>query len=135
MLAEARSRIRRYTPAEAKAAEGILLVDVRSTDERREHGVIPGSVHVPRSVLEWRADPTSSNHDPKLAGSTLVIVCAQGYSSSLAAANLVELGVDAGDLDGGFEAWVAAGLPVGVGLTEPTKRRRRLVRRRSSKHE
>ena len=112
MLAEARGRIARYTPAEAVAADGILLVDLRSTDERREHGVIPGSVHVPRSVLEWRADPTSSHHDPALAGRRLVLVCAQGYSSSLAAATLVELGVDAGDLDGGFEAWAAAGLPI-----------------------
>jgi rhodanese-related sulfurtransferase len=112
MLAEARSRISRYTPAEAAADEDILLVDLRSTDERREAGVIPGSVHVPRSVLEWRADPTSSHHDPRLAGQRLVLVCAQGYSSSLAAATLVELGVDAGDLDGGFDAWAAAGLPV-----------------------
>jgi rhodanese-related sulfurtransferase len=111
MLAEARGRIARYTPAEALAADGILLVDLRSTDERHEHGVIPGSVHVPRSVLEWRADPTSAHHDPKLAGRKLVLVCAQGYSSSLAAATLVELGVDAGDLDGGFEAWVEAGQP------------------------
>jgi rhodanese-related sulfurtransferase len=112
MLAEARLRIVRYTPAEAAAADDILLVDLRSTDERREHGVIPGSVHVPRPVLEWRADPTSSNHDPQLAGQRLVLVCAQGYSSSLAAATLVELGVDAGDLDGGFEAWVEAGFAV-----------------------
>jgi rhodanese-related sulfurtransferase len=112
MLAEARSRIARYTPAEAADARDILLVDLRSSGERCEHGFIPGSVHVPRSVLEWRADPTSSHHDPRLAGPRLVLVCAQGYSSSLAAATLVELGVDAGDLDGGFEAWVAAGLPV-----------------------
>src|SRR5580765_7767162 len=89
MLAEARSRIPRYTPAEAAAADDILIVDLRSTDERREHGVIPGSVHVPRSVLEWRADPTSENHNPELAGKRLVLVCAQGYSSSLAAASLV----------------------------------------------
>ena len=112
MLAEARTRIQRFSPAEAAAAEGILLVDVRTNDERRAAGVIPGSVPVARSVLEWRADPTSGSHDPALRGKRLVIVCAQGYSSSLAAAALVELGVDAGDLDGGFEAWVAAGLPV-----------------------
>jgi rhodanese-related sulfurtransferase len=112
MLAEARSRIDRYTPAEAAAADDIVLVDLRSTDERREQGVIPGSLHVPRSVLEWRADPTSATHDPALAGRKLVLVCAHGYSSSLAAATLVELGVDAGDLDGGFEAWADAGLPV-----------------------
>jgi len=112
VLAEARARIARYTPSEAAVADGILLVDLRSSDERRDRGVIPGSVHVPRSVLEWRADPTSDWHDPALAGPRLVLVCAQGYSSSLAAASLVDLGVDAGDLDGGFEAWAAAGLPV-----------------------
>ncbi len=111
MLAEARSRIERYTPAEAAMADG-LLVDLRSHDERERDGTIPGSVHVPRSVLEWRADPTSSTHNPHLAGRTLILVCAHGFSSSLAAASLVQLGVDAGDLDGGFEAWAAAGLPV-----------------------
>jgi rhodanese-related sulfurtransferase len=113
MLAHARSRIVRYTPAEAASAgDEILLVDLRSADERERAGVIPGSKHVPRSVLEWRADPTAETHDPALARRRLVLVCAQGYSSSLAAASLVELGVDAGDLDGGFEAWREAGLPV-----------------------
>ena len=112
MLAEARSRIVRYTPAEAAAADDVLLVDLRSVDERERSGVIPGSRHVPRSVLEWRADPTSEWHDPELMGKRLVLVCAQGYSSSLAAASLVELGVDAGDLEGGFEGWAGAGLPV-----------------------
>ena len=112
MLAEARSRIVRYTPAEAAAADDALLVDLRSVDERERSGVIPGSRHVPRSVLEWRADPTSEWHDPELMGKRLVLVCAQGYSSSLAAASLVELGVDAGDLEGGFEGWAGAGLPV-----------------------
>src|SRR5207237_260189 len=107
-----RSRIARYTPAATAAAEDILVVDLRSVDERERAGIIPGSKHVPRSVLEWRADPTSEWHDPDLAGKRLVLVCAQGYSSSLAAASLVDLGVDAADLDGGFEAWVAAGLPV-----------------------
>jgi rhodanese-related sulfurtransferase len=112
MLAEARTRIRRYSPAEAAAADDVLLVDVRTSDERRVTGVIPGSVHVARSVLEWRADPTSATHDPSLRGKRLVLFCAEGYSSSLAAATLVELGVDAGDLEGGFDAWVAAGLPL-----------------------
>jgi rhodanese-related sulfurtransferase len=112
MLAEARSRIVRYTPSEAAAADGVLLVDLRSLDERERTGVIPGSKHVPRSVLEWRADPTCEWHDPELAGRRLVLVCAHGYSSSLAAASLVQLGLEAGDLDGGFEAWVEAGLPV-----------------------
>jgi rhodanese-related sulfurtransferase len=112
MLTEARSRIVRYTPAEAAAADDVLLVDLRSVDERERSGVIPGSRHVPRSVLEWRADPTSEWHAPELMGKRLVLVCAQGYSSSLAAASLVELGVDAGDLEGGFEGWAVAGLPV-----------------------
>ena len=112
MLAKARSRIARYTPAEAAAADDVLLVDLRSIDERERRGVIPGAKHVPRSVLEWRADPTCEWHDSELAGRRLVLVCAQGYSSSLAAASLVELGVDAADLDGGFQGWVAAGLPV-----------------------
>ena len=97
MLAEARSRIRRYTPAEARADPELLIVDTRSTDERDRDGVIPGSKHVPLSVLPWRTDD--------LAGRRVCLVCAHGYSSSLAAAQLVELGVDAGDLIGGFEAW------------------------------
>lgn len=112
MLADARSRIVRYSPAAAAAADDILLVDLRSVDERERAGTIPGSKHVPRSVLEWRADPTSESHDPDLAGRRLVLLCAQGCSSSLAAASLQQLGVDAGDLEGGFEAWAAAGLPV-----------------------
>jgi rhodanese-related sulfurtransferase len=112
MLASARSRIARYTPAEAAAATDILLVDVRSAAERARDGVIPGSKHVERSVLEWRADQTSEWRDTELAGRRLVLVCAEGYSSSLAAAALVELGVDAGDLDGGFERWLDEGYPV-----------------------
>jgi rhodanese-related sulfurtransferase len=111
MLAEARLRIARYTPAEAAEAE-VLIVDVRSHDERERDGVIPGSLHVPRSVLEWRCDPSSGWANPHLAGETLVLVCAQGYSSSLAAVSLRELGLEAGDLVGGFEAWCDAGLPV-----------------------
>lgn len=97
MLAEARSRIRRYTPEEAKADLDLLLVDTRSADERERDGVIEGAEHVPLSVLPWRTDD--------LAGRRVCLVCAHGYSSSLAAALLVELGVDAGDLIGGYEAW------------------------------
>jgi rhodanese-related sulfurtransferase len=97
MLAEARTRIRRYTPEEARADHELLLVDTRSVDERERFGVIPGSEHIPLSVLPWRAE--------QLAGRRVCLVCAQGYSSSLAAATLVDLGVDAGDLVGGYEAW------------------------------
>jgi rhodanese-related sulfurtransferase len=97
VLAQARSRIRRYTPEEARADPHLLLVDTRSADERERFGVIDGSEHIPLSVLPWRTD--------QLAGRRVCIVCTHGYSSSLAAALLVELGVDAGDLIGGYEAW------------------------------
>jgi rhodanese-related sulfurtransferase len=97
VLAEARSRIRRYTPEEARADGELLLVDTRSADERRRSGVITGSEHIPLSVLPWRTE--------QLAGRRVCLVCEHGYASSLAAALLVELGVDAGDLVGGFEAW------------------------------
>jgi rhodanese-related sulfurtransferase len=111
VLADARARIARYAPAEAAAVDA-TLVDLRSHDERARTGIIPGSVHVPRSVLEWRCDPTSGWSNPALAGRPLILVCAEGYSSALAAASLAALGVEAGDLAGGFEAWHAAGLPV-----------------------
>ena len=97
MLAEARTRIRRYTPEEARADDELLLVDIRSADERERFGAIPGAHHVPLSVLPWRTE--------QFAGRRVCLVCAQGYSSSLAAALLVELGVEAGDLIGGYEAW------------------------------
>ena len=97
MLAEARTRIRRYTPEEARADDELLLVDIRSADERERFGAIPGAELIPLSVLPWRTE--------QLAGRRVCLVCAHGYSSSLAAALLVELGVDAGDLIGGYEAW------------------------------
>jgi rhodanese-related sulfurtransferase len=108
MVAEARARITRYTSEEVAAADDLLIVDTRSADERERSGVIPRSKHVPYSVLPWRADQTSESRDEELAGRRLCLVCAHGESSSLAAAQLVDLGVDAGDLIGGYEAWVAA---------------------------
>jgi rhodanese-related sulfurtransferase len=105
MLAEARSTIVRCTPDEVRADPELLVVDIRSADERKRTGVIPGSKHIPYSVIQWRADQTSEWRDPELAGRRLVLVCAEGYSSSLAAASLVELGVDAGDFIGGYDAW------------------------------
>ncbi|HJQ50212.1 MAG TPA: rhodanese-like domain-containing protein [Gaiellaceae bacterium] len=105
MLAEARSRIVRYTPDEVRADPDLLVVDIRSHDEREREGAIPGSKPVPLSVLPWRADQTSESRDEELAGRRLCLVCAHGESSSLAAAVLVDLGVDAGDLIGGYEAW------------------------------
>ncbi|HKT44412.1 MAG TPA: rhodanese-like domain-containing protein [Gaiellaceae bacterium] len=105
MLAEARSRIVRYTPDDVRADPDLLVVDIRSHDERERRGVIPGSKPVPLSVLPWRADQTSDSRDEELAGRRLCLVCAHGEPSSLAAALLVDLGVDAGDLIGGYEAW------------------------------
>jgi MFS family permease len=118
LLAEARERIApRLTPeaAQAELATGALLIDVRSDDERRANGVVPGSLHIPRSVLEWRVDPDSGHANPHITGldRRLVLFCAQGFSSSFAAASLRELGCEgATDLIGGFEAWKGAGLPV-----------------------
>jgi len=90
-------------------------VDVRGDDQIRDHGGIPGAIRIPRNVLEWRADPSSPACDPRIANpdTLVVIVCQQGYQSSLAASNLHELGLTrATDLAGGFEAWQAAGLPI-----------------------
>jgi rhodanese-related sulfurtransferase len=116
VLADARSRIVRYLPAELEAA-GVVLVDIRSHDERARDGIVPGSIHVPYSVLQWRCDPGSGWSNPHVADRSLplTLVCTHGYSSSLAAASLVELGFEhAGDVAGGFAAWCEAGLPVAV---------------------
>jgi rhodanese-related sulfurtransferase len=117
LLADARARIDRADPRRAWAAAcagDALIVDIRSDDERRRDGVVPGSLHLPRTVLEWRVDPTSRWSNPHVGGTNrrLVLLCAHGWSSSLAAASLVDLGFTrAGDVEGGFEAWRAAGLP------------------------
>jgi len=115
-LRRTQRRIHRYEPGEARAAvaRGAILVDLRSADERERQGVIPGSVHVPRSVLEWRLDPDSEHRNPSVCGleRELILVCADGWSSSLAVASLKELGFRrVGDLAGGFRAWQEAGLP------------------------
>ena len=117
LLEAARARLDRLGPEAAReaASSGALLVDTRCADARRDRGVIPGSVHVPLSVLFWRLDPTSGHDDRRLSDRTrqVILVCADGYSSSLAAATLRDLGFErATDLIGGFNGWVAAGLPV-----------------------
>jgi rhodanese-related sulfurtransferase len=115
-LARARDRLQRLTPEAARAAVaegGAVIVDTRPLDQRRIQGVIPGAVPIGRNVLEWRADPTSGHTDGALRGRRLIVMCAEGYSSSLAAASLQAVGLaDATDLVGGFLAWQAAGLPV-----------------------
>ena len=72
-----------------------------------------GALFIPRNVLEWRCDPASAHRDERIPpGRRVVVMCDAGYQSSLAAATLRDLGVDATDLDGGFQAWRAAGLPL-----------------------
>jgi rhodanese-related sulfurtransferase len=119
LLDEARSRLERLEPSEALAAQqaGALLIDTRTSDERAREGVIPGALHIPRTVLEWRLDPDNdpAYRSPYVQGldQQLVVVCAHGYSSSLAAATLQELGfARATDMAGGFVAWKEQGLPV-----------------------
>ena len=117
VLADARSRLDRLSPAAAQAAsrDGALIVDIRPAAQRAAEGEVPGSLVVERNVLEWRFDPASGARLPQARYDLRVIImCSAGYTSSLAAAALQDLGLrNATDLDGGFLAWAAAGLPVG----------------------
>ena len=123
ILGEARARLRRLGPEEARAAmtSGAVLVDIRSQAQRAGQGVVPGALHVERNVLEWRFDPRSPARLPEASYRLRVIVmCVEGYTSSLAAASLQDLGVaGATDLAGGFRAWQRAGLPVLAGPVVP----------------
>jgi len=119
LLQEAREHLDRVDPEQARDAlerEGAVLVDIRSDNQRAQDGLIPGAVHHPRNVLEWRLDPDSEQPDPELSADLdrrVILVCNEGYASSLAAAIAQELGYEnATDLVGGFQAWRAAGLPV-----------------------
>jgi rhodanese-related sulfurtransferase len=117
LLAEARSKLRRLTPAETKAgmAHGVTLVDIRSDAQREADGLIPGAVYVPRNELEWRLDPACAHRNPELAAidARVALICNEGYQSSLAAATVASFGLgEATDVIGGFQAWRAAGLPV-----------------------
>ena len=117
LLAEARAGLRRLDPLRAHAAldAGALLIDTRSAAQRAAGGVVPGALWLERNVLEWRCDPASEARDPRVGGTDrrVIVMCDEGYASSLAAATLRELGfARATDLDGGFQAWRAAGLPV-----------------------
>jgi rhodanese-related sulfurtransferase len=117
LLASARARLDRVTPEQALAAvrDGALLIDIRAESQRRRDGVVPGSRFIPRNVLEWRCDPASEWRDQEAARpeQRQIVMCDEGYQSSLAAATLKELGLSgATDLIGGFQAWRAAGLAV-----------------------
>jgi rhodanese-related sulfurtransferase len=119
ILEEARSRLRRLDADQARlaAAEGAVLVDIRPAAQRAAEGEIPGALVVERNVLEWRFDPRSDARLPVADRFDLpvVVFCSEGYTSSLAAAALQDLGLYlATDLAGGFQAWKAAGHPVSV---------------------
>jgi rhodanese-related sulfurtransferase len=118
LLDEARDRLRRLSPAEAAdaLAAGALVVDTRPAAQREREGAMPGALVIERNVLEWRLDPASPDRIPGVTGydQAVVVVCSEGYSSSLAAAALQDMGFrNATDVAGGFQAWKAAGLPVG----------------------
>jgi rhodanese-related sulfurtransferase len=124
MLASARDRLARVGPEQAfaQAAAGAVLVDIRPQAQRAAEGGIPGAMIVERNVLEWRFDPASAARLPEAGYDLRIIVfCSEGYTSSLAAAALQELGLhQATDLDGGFRAWERAGLPVTAGHPAPS---------------
>jgi rhodanese-related sulfurtransferase len=117
MLGRARARIERVEPVKAfrELAAGAQLIDIRCEAARRDDGIVPGSFHIPRTVLEWRLDPDSPWRNPHVGGleTRFLVFCDHGYSSSLAAATLVELGFSrAADVIGGFAGWKEAGLPM-----------------------
>ncbi len=115
LLAEARSRLTRLSPpdAAARVADGAVLVDIRPAAHRQQEGDVPGALVVERNVLEWRFDPASDARLPQATGYDVevVVLCSEGYTSSLAADALRSLGLRATDVIGGHRAWVAAGLP------------------------
>jgi len=115
LLAQSRARLDRLEPRDAaKAVEaGALLVDIRPAAQRQAEGEVPGALVIERNVLEWRLDPTSAHRIVEADGydRQVIVMCSEGYTSSLAAASLQELGLyRATDLAGGFQAWAAAGL-------------------------
>ncbi|QDY79364.1 rhodanese-like domain-containing protein [Streptomyces qinzhouensis] len=123
LLEQVREDLDRVTPRQAydEAGNGALLVDIRYAALRDRDGLIPGAVVVERNELEWRLDPQGSHRLPEAAHHDLriVVICNEGYASSLAAVSLRQLGLHrATDLIGGFQAWRAAGLPVEKGTTE-----------------
>jgi rhodanese-related sulfurtransferase len=112
LLAHARARLDRVQPdaLETERRDGALVIDTRPAEQRERDGELPGAIVIDRNVLEWRLDPTSAHHIPEITGYDVrvIIVCNEGYSSSLAAATLREIGLHrATDLAGGYQAWAA----------------------------
>jgi rhodanese-related sulfurtransferase len=127
LLATARSGLRRLDPSAAAAAvaSGARLVDTRSESQRQADGEIPGARIIERNHLEWRLDPTSAGRIPEATHHDIawIVVCDEGYASSLAAASLQRLGLrNATDVIGGFQAWKRAGLPITAPATPGVRR-------------
>ena len=117
LLADARRRLTRLNPAKARQAmrAGAVLIDIRSDSQIARDGSIAGALVIPRNILEWRLDPASQHRHPRAPqlDDHVILLCDEGYQSSLAAATLQQLGfARATDVEGGFQAWRAAGLPV-----------------------
>ena len=120
LLEVARGGLDRISPrtAHARVATGAIIVDIRPAWQRELDGEIPGSIIVERNHLEWRLHPRSGANLPVATeGQEWIVVCTEGYTSSLAAAALVSLGLPAHDIVGGIHAWRAEGLPVVAGPT------------------
>jgi rhodanese-related sulfurtransferase len=120
LLAEARLGLRRVDARRAQQIydEGGLLIDIRPAAQRAQFGEVPGALIVERNNLEWRLDPAGSHRLPEAEDPDrpVVVICQEGYASSLAAASLLALGrTRATDLEGGFVAWQQAGLPTTAG--------------------
>jgi rhodanese-related sulfurtransferase len=116
LLEDARRRLDRVDPLSALDAirAGATLIDIRSDSQIANDGVVPEALVIPRNVLEWRLDPASEHRHPSAphVDDQVILMCNEGYQSSLAAATLQQLGFSrATDLEGGFQAWRAAGLP------------------------
>jgi rhodanese-related sulfurtransferase len=112
VLADARAKLTRVHPAQLtdELAAGALVIDIRPSEQRHRDGALPGAVILDRNVLEWRLDPSCEYHIPEVADhhTRIVIVCNEGYQSSLAAAQLQDIGLHrATDLIGGFQSWLA----------------------------
>jgi rhodanese-related sulfurtransferase len=115
ILAAARDRLERVEPRRVYAERDALLVDIRPAAQRAAEGEIPGALIVERNHLEWRFDPGSDARLPEATGYDVrvVVFCSEGYTSSLAAAALKDLGLSRStDVIGGFKAWAADGLPI-----------------------
>jgi rhodanese-related sulfurtransferase len=120
LLEDARSRLVRITPREAarQVRDGALIVDIRPAWQRAEFGEVPGSLIIERNHLEWRLHPDSGARVPQaVVGQRWLVICSEGYTSSLAADALNSIGLDASDINGGIHAWKAAGLPWVAGAT------------------